>query len=69
MDDFDRLPTFEAGCQMPSARTIQASDANYRTAAEIGSSNLLVAMLRYGCRHGLPNISADTCWRKLGGMA
>lgn len=65
MANFDDLPEIEAGCRMPSGRTIQMSDANYRTAAEIGSEGLLRALLRYGASHGLPNIGADECRRRL----
>lgn len=65
MDDFDHLPAVEAGCIMPTARTIQMSDANCRTAAEMGSEGLLRALLHYGARYGLPSIGADECRRRL----
>lgn len=65
MTDFETLPVVEAGCRMPTARTIAQSDAYCRSAAEMGSQNLLLAMLRYGAKHGLPNIDPDECFRRL----
>lgn len=59
------LPTFEAGCRMPTMRGIEMSEANFRAAAEIASERLLIALLRYGAKHGLPRMSTDECREKL----
>lgn len=54
---------------MPSPKTIEAGDAARRKEAEMGSAMLLIALLRYGSKRGLPNYSADQCRRKLENMA
>lgn len=59
------LPVFEAGCRMPSMEAIRRQDMAQLSAAAVGSGQLLAAMLRYGARHGLPNLSADECWLRL----
>ena len=61
MIQFDSVPDFEAGCRMPSMLGIEMNEANVRAAAEVGSSRLLLAMLRYGLRHGLPRMSQGDC--------
>ena len=44
--------------------------AAYRaTHAEMGSRDLLTAMLRYGARHGLPNMAPSRCAEMLREMA
>lgn len=65
---FRSLPAFEAGARMPSHNTIMAAQTYERAHAEAGSDRLLVALLRYGSKHGLPNISADQCRAKLASL-
>lgn len=36
-------------------------EGGYRAAAKSASERLLIALLRYGTKHGLPNMSADQC--------
>ena len=52
------------GCVLPSDRGITIWDNVNASRAQEGSRMLLEAMLRYGARHGLPNIDPETCaWR------
>lgn len=59
------LPEFEAGCRMPSFASITAADSAQRKAAEASSKLMLTALLRYGARHGLPNLSPGDCRQRL----
>lgn len=44
---FRKLPTHEAGCRMPSARTIEAGDRARRLDAEQGSRMLAERVNKY----------------------
>lgn len=46
---------------------ISVREGGWKADAMMGSDLLLLAYFRYGAKHGLPNISADECRRRLGG--
>lgn len=45
--------------------SLPVRDESTRMAAKQASERLLLALLRYGARHGLPNIDADQCRARL----
>lgn len=50
---------------MSARYSIIGGDADYRVAAQMASKNLLVALLRYGARHGIPNLGPQDCLSRL----
>lgn len=59
-------PYHRSGGMVPmSNRGIQAQDSMTRNAAERASARHLNAILRYGAKHGLPNMSHLQCLSEL----
>lgn len=56
---------FVSGQKMPTHATINAADAWRKQRAEDSSRALLDALLAYGSRHGLPNLSTAQCLARM----
>jgi hypothetical protein len=58
-------PVIMAHYKLPSDRGVLMQDGLVRSATEIASDRLRLALLRYGVRHGLPGLSSAECLRRL----